>query len=412
MLVGAVKLLTGLGIALLSFPVALMALASQPYWPALASIVVLLLLVAAASRLARSFGATLGLVLLAIGALVGWSQATAVTPPIRDAAGNVIPGSVAAVERLSLGGVEQAVLIRGRSTTNPVLLYLAGGPGGTQIAWNQQFNQPLEDRFVVVQWEQRGAGLSGGAVFADWARMTPRQYAADGLELVSYLRDRFGARPVYLVAQSWGTIPAVWMLDEKPDWFAAYVGVGQMVNPVETDTLGYAYVLDHARAEGRTAVVDDLVAYGPPPYHGLLDMTRYQRLIGAMNEYQAREIAADPEAAYPSMVGMTDSPEYGIADTVAAFLGGGITFARVYDQLDDVDLDSQVPKLDVPVWFVEGRHDLNSFPVLAERYLSALDAPAKHLVWFEHAGHNPMHEDAARFNSLLVEEVLVSPRAT
>ena len=154
------------------------------------------------------------------------------------------------------------------------------------------------------------------------------------------------------------------------------------------------------------------MAYGPPPYHGLLNMTRYQRLIGAMNEYQAREIAADAEAAYPSMVGMTDSPEYGVADTVASFLGGGITFARVYDQLDAVDLDSQVPALDVPVWFVEGRHDLNSFPVLAERYLSVLDAPAKHLVWFEHAGHNPMHEDAAKFNSLLVDEVLASVRAT
>ena len=77
--------------------------------------------------------------------------------------------------------------------------------------------------------------------------------------------------------------------------------------------------------------------------------------------------------------------------------------ARVYDQLDAVDLDSQVTKLDVPVWFVEGRHDLNSFPVLAERYLNVLEAPRKQLIWFEHSGHNPMHEDAARFNALMVD---------
>lgn len=389
----------------------LLATATVGYWPFAVAAVTIAGLLALGIALWRPFGLSLAAVAALWAAIVGWSQLGTGTPPIRDASGNVVAGSVAALERVELGGIEQAVLIRGRSTSNPVLLYLAGGPGGTQIAWNQQFNQGLEDRFTVVQWEQRGAGKSGGAVFADWARMTPQRYVADGLELVAYLRERFGPRPLYLVAQSWGTIPGIWMVSQKPEWFAAYVGVGQMVNPVETDTLGYDYVLEHARAEGRADLVADLESYGPPPYHGLLDMTRYQRVIGAMNEYQAREMAADPEARHPDLVGMTDSPEYGIADTVASFLGGAITFARVYDQLDEVDLDSQVTALAVPVWFVEGRHDLNSFPVLAERYIEVLQAPRKELVWFAHAGHNPMHEDASRFNALMVQEVLGSTAA-
>jgi pimeloyl-ACP methyl ester carboxylesterase len=389
---------------------AVVAMATAPYRPAILAVAGLVLLVGAAWSLGRRFGIAFGAVLIIGATVVAASQIATGTPPIRDASGQVVPGSIAALERVTLGGIDQAVLIRGRSTANPVLLYLAGGPGGTQIAWNQQFNRALEDRFTVVQWEQRGSGKSGGAVFADWSRMTPQQYVSDGLALVSYLRDRFGPQPLYLVAQSWGTMPAIWMLQQRPEWFAAYVGVGQMVNPVETDTLGYDYVLQHARAEGRTDLVGDLESYGPPPYHGLLSMSRYQRVIGAMNDYQARELAADPEAKHPELVGMTDSPEYGIADTVASFLGGAITFARVYDQLDEVDLDSQVTKLDVPVWFLEGRHDLNSFPVLAERYLNVLDAPRKTLVWFEHAGHNPMHEDAARFNAIMVEQVLGSTR--
>ena len=386
----------------------LLAMATLGYWPYVVAALALVGLVALGGALWRPFGVGLAALIVVWAGLVGWSQLAVGTPPIRDANGSIVAGSIATIERVRLGGVEQAVLIRGRSASNPVLLYLAGGPGGTQIAWNQQFNRPLEDHFTVVQWEQRGAGKSGGAVFADWGGMTPQRYASDGLELVAYLRDRFGPRPVYLVGQSWGTMPGIWMAQERPEWFAAYVGIGQMVSPVDTDTLGYRYVLDHARAEGRTDLVADLESYGPPPYHGLLDMTRYQRVIGAMNEYQERELDADPAARHLDLVGMTDGPEYGVADTVASFLGGAVTFARVYDQLDEVDLDSQATKLGVPVWFVEGRHDLNSFPVLAERYLDVLDAPRKELVWFEHAGHNPMHEDADRFNALMVDEVLGS----
>ena len=403
---GAARLASGVVITVLVFLTTVFVMAAQPYWPAALAFILLIVLALISLKLARRFGVGLIVLIVATGFVVGWSQLSTATPPIRDARGNVVAGSIATIERVKLGGIDQVVLLRGRDVRNPVLLYLAGGPGGTQIAWNQQLNKPLEDRFVVAQWEQRGAGKSGGAVFADWEHMTPTQYTSDGLELVAWLRDRYGPEPIYLVAQSWGTMPGIWMINQRPEWFAGYVGIGQMVSPVETDTLGYEYVLAHARAEGRDELVATLESYGPPPYHGVFNMTRYQRLIGAMNEYQAREIASDPYAQHPNLVGMTDSPEYGIADTVAAFVGGGITFARVYDQLDDVDLDSQVTSVDVPVWFVEGRHDLNSFPVLAERYLEVLQAPGKQLVWFEHSGHNPMHEDAARFNAFMVTEVL------
>jgi pimeloyl-ACP methyl ester carboxylesterase len=76
-----------------------------------------------------------------------------------------------------------------------------------------------------------------------------------------------------------------------------------------------------------------------------------------------------------------------------------------------VDLATQATHLEVPVWFVEGRHDLNSFPQLAEDYLKMLDAPSKQLVWFEHSGHNPMHEEAGAFNDFMLNTVLAATSA-
>lgn len=93
-------------------------------------------------------------------------------------------------------------------------------------------------------------------------------------------------------------------------------------------------------------------------------------------------------------------------DQVVAPVGLGLTFIRVYDQLDDVDLATQARKLDVPVILAEGRHDYNAMSVLAVSYYEVLEAPHKELMWFERSDHNPEHEEALAFDPFMVETVL------
>jgi hypothetical protein len=55
----------------------------------------------------------------------------------------VLPGSIASLEKVKIGGVEQWIAIRGKKTENPLLLFLSGGPGGTKLSWFGYFNAPL-----------------------------------------------------------------------------------------------------------------------------------------------------------------------------------------------------------------------------------------------------------------------------
>ena len=57
-----------------------------------------------------------------------------------------------------IGGIEQWVTIRGEDRSNPVLLFLHGGPGDVTNPWSFAFFAPWEKYFTVVQWDQRGAG--------------------------------------------------------------------------------------------------------------------------------------------------------------------------------------------------------------------------------------------------------------
>ena len=65
------------------------------------------------------------------------------------------------------------------------------------------------------------------------------------------------------------------------------------------------------------------------------------------------------------------------------------------------------PRLEVPVYFLIGRHDVNAPPVLTEQYYEVLTAPHKELIWFEHSGHNPWVTESQAFADVVVNKVLV-----
>jgi hypothetical protein len=61
------------------------------------------------------------------------------------------PNSIASLERIRIGEVDQYILIRGNDSSLPVLLFLHGGPGMPAMYLAHAFQPELEKEFVVVQ---------------------------------------------------------------------------------------------------------------------------------------------------------------------------------------------------------------------------------------------------------------------
>jgi hypothetical protein len=113
---------------------------------------------------ARAIGATIAGSLLLMLLAIATSQAFASTPPITDAQGKPIPGSIATLEKVNLNGSEQWITIRGKNINNPVLLYLGmGGLGGGGFATRGLF-EPLEDH-ALSQTRCTDADAASGAFF-------------------------------------------------------------------------------------------------------------------------------------------------------------------------------------------------------------------------------------------------------
>lgn len=138
----------------------------------------------AAARLKKSAVIFAGSAVLII-ILVTLSQFTAHTPQILDRNGKVLDGSIAELRKVELNGRQEWISIRRRNRKNPVLLFLAGGPGGMQMAAACYVLSGLEERFVVVNWDQPGSGKSYSVVSKN--KITVDTYIKDGHALTNFL---------------------------------------------------------------------------------------------------------------------------------------------------------------------------------------------------------------------------------
>ncbi len=345
--------------------------------------------------------------ILILAAIVGISQLLAHTPAITAADGSDLPNSIASLERVRLGGVNQWLIIRGEDVNKPVLLFLSGGPGASEAGRVLRFNQTLEKHFVVVIWEQRGCGKSYPSLNPK-SSLTVDQYKQDIIELSEMLRSRFDEQKIYLVGHSWGSIPGVRAVQARPDLFHAYVGSAQMVDVLETDLLIYDMVLEHSRQTGDTQFVQTLEKHGRPPYTGKNPIVPYATLF--WREYQLFEVPNIKNQDYlqngDAILMMLKQPEYGWMDRIYFLLGMMNTFNAVYPQLQEMDFREDAAQLDLPVYLLLGRHDMNNPAVIPQEYFDRLQAPHKELIYFEESGHGMIWEEADLFHQIMIEKVL------
>jgi pimeloyl-ACP methyl ester carboxylesterase len=305
---------------------------------------------------------------------------------------------IESLEKIKLGGVDQWILIRGWNRDNPVLLLMHGGPGFPCMPFAHVAGE-LEKRFVVVHWDQRGAGKSYSPSVD--RSMNIKQFVSDTLELSDLLRGRFNQKHIFLGAHSWGSIIGALAVAEAPDRFSAYFAISQAANAPESERLMYRWALDKAAKAGNEEALAELNKPGPPPYERFGD---YNRMVDWIARFSSAEHR--PLTRWRFVHLALESPFYSWADLVRIPLGAKFSFSRLWrEAFYDTDLLKQAPRLDVPVFFFLGRHDhtATASAAMAERYFTILDAPrGKQLVWFEHSGHWPQLEEPERFQTELI----------
>lgn len=307
--------------------------------------------------------------------------------------------SISELFKLKIGGIDQWLYIRGEDKRKPVLLMLHGGPGAAQIGFARKMQKRLESHFVMVNWDQRGAGLSY-AKDIPASTMNIRQFVEDTIEVSHYLLDRFNQDDLYLVGHSWGTVIGLLAVYKEPFLFKRYFGAAQLVNMMENEYISYESLLQKAERENNERALRDLKEIGKPPWSHLKHERMHQKYL----ERFGGGISRDGKLAAKVFKDMLLNGQYTLFDVVRHVKGQYFSLTRMRDEVAAINLQNIVDTIEIPIYFCMGKHDLTVPSQPTWDFYQNLEAKEKHWVWFEESAHSPLFEESDKFLDLVVTE--------
>lgn len=294
---------------------------------------------------------------------------------------------------VEIGGLRQWIQVRGEDRSNPVILFVHGGPALSMIPFTYRSMRAWERHFTVVQWDQRGAGrtylLNGGA---DSTASGMAQIVDDGVRVSDFIRARLQKDRLIVVGESWGSAVALEMARLRPEFFFACVGTGQMVDMPRAQVMTYRLLLDRVRAEGDKQAVEQLVAMGQPPYKDLAVQTLEQQILAG------HPPKSESASVFSGMGGdFLSAPGYSLRESSHILIGATQHRAKLAEEAEGYDAASRGLRFDVPIFFFQGSDDIQAPMQLVAEYAQKIVAPRKELVVFAGGGHNAYYYYSDRF---------------
>lgn len=282
---------------------------------------------------------------------------------------------------VTVGGIKQWINISSKDTSKPLLLYLSGGPGDSEIEIKDLFSQKLQEQFVVIFWDQRESGKTL-QLNASPEPLTIDRYLQDTHELITYLLDYFHRPKLYLVGFSWGTVLGIDIAYRYPNLLYAYVGVSQLVHQNKSEQQLLQRLKEQATMAKNETAITELSLVKIPFEHK--DQLYFQRkwMFAFSNNPTSDTALKKSFDEWPN----------------AMFL--------LFREAGNIDFNKKVKALKCPVYFFAGKNDYQTSHKLLYSYFQKLKAKNKHFYWFDKSAHLVPYTEPDLFQQCIIDKVL------
>lgn len=304
-------------------------------------------------------------------------------------------------EWVQVNGDRQNIRVRSQDESNPVILFVHGGPGVCDRHWVLKEQSGLSSDFTLVMWDQRGSGKSYTKSSCQ-RELHVSDYVDDVQTMAEYLCKKFGQEKIILACHSWGTVIGLPVAARAPERIAAYIGQGQFVNGAKNEWLSYQFCLEEARRLGDRGAVRKLEDIAPkegkyPSHKAMMTQRDYlTRYGGADYRHRGGMVSS-------LLIPLLRSSEYSLGDMVRYAKGGLRLTDILWGEVVACNFDETIPTLQTPVLLTIGRHDYNTPFSLSRAWFDSLQAPRKEWAWFEDSAHSPIKEEPLRWGEVVRE---------
>lgn len=229
----------------------------------------------------------------------------------------IAANEISEIRTYTLGGFPQKVLIEGKKKSNPVVIFLHGGPG-SPIPFNagcRGMFPEITEKFTMVYWDQLGCGINDREIDDSF---TVENFADMTVDLIKQIKADFPDVSVNIFAVSWGSIFSALAVERVPELIDNVVTYGQILNNLTFNDEVYSAL---EKSDMPAKLKTKLAEIKASPEHTveqikLLSGWIYKYTDGTMNKNGAKAPLGK------IIMGMMTSPDYSMKNFMAIVKNG------------------------------------------------------------------------------------------
>lgn len=274
---------------------------------------------------------------------------------------------VSEMKTYSLGGYKQRVLIEGRYRTNPIMIFLHGGPG-SPIPFCEGCRgmfPEITDRFLMVYWDQLGCGINNYIIDDSFSIDS---YVNMTVDLIQEMRKEFPENPINLFGVSWGSILAAKVAQSTPELLHRVMIYGQVLKQLTFNEEVFMTLEASAMPEKHRQHLERIKNTDKRTISDLKLMARW---IGKYTEgYQVKDGGKMPIGRI--IYGILTSPDYSLKNFKAIVINGYRKNTSLLLEVMNIDLSKVIREITVPYLIIQGETDIVTSTKMISSFIEAV----------------------------------------
>lgn len=295
----------------------------------------------------------------------------------------------------SLGGYEQKVLLDGKYETNPILIFLHGGPGAPipfSAGCRGMFPE-FTDRCIMVYWDQLGCGINNHIIDDSF---TVDMFVDMTIDLIRAVKKDFPNNQVNLFAVSWGSVLAAKAAARVPELLNRVLVYGQVLKELTFNREVYENLKNATLPQKSEKRLDEIIN---KDIHTVEELKLISTWIRKYTEgYQSKSGGKTPLGAI--IRGLLTSPDYSMKDFKAIIINGSSKNKSLLSEIMKVDLCKELLNMPIPYMILQGSNDIVTSTKAISEF--AYESKNENLIFrvVDNSAHFPSKE---AMNKILIE---------
>ena len=340
--------------------------------------------------------------------------------------------SINELKTLYLNNCYHSLLIRGRSLFLPIILFVHGGPGVSEIPYHSLYGQYLEESYIVIHYDQRLTGKSGYLNLKKYhisnflTTITIEEHINDLISITKWIINNFptAKNGIYLIGGSWGTILSLYAIKRYPKLYKKVILRGVVTNGPRSELLSWEYLVCRINTFNSfsTKEINEINKYKPPykkEINRLLKQREYLSSLGGSDysSFQSKERIPLWYLSHQIIYSLFNTNEMTLNEIIYAKECLLLSLEKMWPEVEQINMldvikepfssdqyltneeateekeeatekkkEKEEEDLKCPILFIHGQHDYCTVHSLVEEFISSISCKEKYLIWFRHSG--------------------------